>query len=275
MSTQLKLGFLGAGNMGAAMMRGIAASELCKNGVITQIFTYDTDAEKCSALAEIGIQSCESAQALCDTVDYLVLAVKPQVLGGVLDTLKLRSEQVIISICAGISAEFIRSHTIADARIILCMPNTPLMLGLGATALAKCSGITDEEFSIAMQMFATCGIAEEIPENKMREIIAVNSSSPAFLYLYAKGFLEFAKAEGLDEAAALRLFTQAMIGSAKMMTDSGCTIDELIKMVSSPGGTTLAGLDQLYQGELVETVRRCCDACTNRAYELANTERKK
>lgn len=271
----MKLGFLGAGNMGTAMMRGIAASDLCKSGEIEQIYAFDTDAEKLKKLADAGIHACESAQALSDTVDFLVLAVKPQVLGGVLDALKIRSGQVVISICAGISAEFIRSHTIPDARIILCMPNTPLMLGLGATALAKCDGIKDAEFAIAMQMFATCGIAEEIPENKMREIIAVNSSSPAFLYLYAKGFLDYAKSEGLDDGAALRLFAQAMIGSAKMMTDSGYSIDELIKMVSSPGGTTLAGLDKLYQGELTATVDRCCNACTQRAYELAGAERSK
>ena len=269
----MKLGFLGAGNMGTAMMRGIAASELCKNGEISEIFAYDTDADKLSRLADTGVRACESAQALSDTADFLVLAVKPQVLGGVLDALKIRREQVIISICAGISAEFIRSHTIADARIILCMPNTPLMLGLGATALAKCAGVTDSEFALAMQMFATCGIAEEIPENKMREIIAVNSSSPAFLYLYAKGFLDFAKSVDLDDGAALRLFAQAMIGSAKMMTDSGYSIDELIKMVSSPGGTTLAGLDKLYAGSLTDTVQDCCNACTDRAYELAGASR--
>ena len=269
----MKLGFLGAGNMGTAMMRGIAASALCKNGEISEIFAFDTDAEKLNRLSDAGVKPCESAQALSDTVDFLVLAVKPQVLAGVLDALTIRREQVIISICAGISAEFIRSHTIADARIILCMPNTPLMLGLGATALAKCDGITDDEFALAKQMFATCGIAEEIPENKMREIIAVNSSSPAFIYLFAKGFLDFAKAEGLDDGAALRLFAQALTGSAKMMTDSGYSIDELIKMVSSPGGTTLAGLDKLYAGKLTETVADCCDACTNRAYELAGAKR--
>lgn len=272
----ITLGFLGAGNMGSAMMRGIAASALCKNGEITKILAFDTDSEKLNKLAaDAGIVPCESAQALADAADFLVLAVKPQVLAGVLDALTLRKEQVVVSICAGISAEFIRSHTIPDARIILCMPNTPLMLGLGATALAKCDGITDDEFALAMQMFATCGIAEEIPESKMREIIAVNSSSPAFLYLYAKGFLDYAKSEGLDDGAALRLFAQAMIGSAKMMTDSGYSIDELIKMVSSPGGTTLAGLDRLYQGELTATVDACCNACTQRAYELAGAERKK
>ena len=269
----MKLGFLGAGNMGAAMMRGIAASPLCDSGEIAEILAFDTDAEKLRALAEVGVAAVDSAQALCDAADFLVLAVKPQVLGGILDGLTLRREQVIISICAGISAEFIRSHTIADARIILVMPNTPLMLGLGATALAKCDGITDGEFALAKRMFATCGIAEEIPEEKMREIIAVNSSSPAFLYLYAKGFLDYAKSEGIDGDAALRLFTQAMIGSAKMMTDSGKTIDELIRMVSSPGGTTLAGLEQLYAGALTQTVQKCCESCTNRAYELAGAKK--
>lgn len=270
----MKLGFLGAGNMGTAMIRGIAASALCETGEIGGILAFDTDADKLAALPA-GVQAAESAQALADAADFLVLAVKPQVLGGVLDALHIRKEQVIISICAGISAEFIRSHTIADARIILVMPNTPLMLGLGATALAKCEGITAEEFDLAKRMFATCGIAEEIPEDKMREIIAVNSSSPAFLYLFAKGFLDYAKSEGIDQGTALRLFAQAMIGSAKMMTDSGYTIDGLIKMVSSPGGTTLAGLDKLYAHDLTGAVAECCDRCTERAYELAGAERTK
>lgn len=265
----MKLGFLGAGNMGTAMMRGIAASDICKSGMIGEILAYDTDADKLAALAEIGVQGCESAQALADAVDFLVLAVKPQVLGGVLDALTLRRQQVIISICAGISAEFIRSHTIPDARVILVMPNTPLMLGLGATALAKCEGVTDGEFALAKAMFATCGIAEEVPQAQMREVIAVNSSSPAFLYLYAKGFLDYAASVGMDEGAALRLFAQAMVGSAKMLTDSGKSVDELIRMVSSPGGTTLAGLDKLYAGNLTDTVKNCCEACTARAYELS------
>ena len=265
----MKLGFLGAGNMGTAMMRGIAASEICKSGEIAQILAFDTDSAKLAALSDAGVQAAESAQALADTADILVLAVKPQVLAGVLDALRIRREQVIISICAGISATFIRQHTIPEARIILVMPNTPLMLGFGATALAKCDGITDAEFALAKKMFSTCGTAEEVPENKMKEVIAVNSSSPAFLYLYAKGFLDYAKSAGMDADAALRLFAQAMIGSAHMLTDSGRSIEELIRMVSSPGGTTLAGLDRLYEGKLTDTVMHCCESCTKRAYELS------
>lgn len=269
----MTIGFLGAGNMGLAMLQGLATSALYKNGTVTALLAYDPNPEKYEALRAIGVTVCESAQALADAADYLVLAVKPQVLAAVLETLTIRKEQVVISICAGIAADFIRKRTIPDARIILVMPNTPLMLGEGASALARCAGITDAEFALAMEMFGSCGVAEEIPEDKMKEIIAINGSSPAFLYLFAKGFLDFAAAEGIHADAALRLFAQSMIGSAKMLTDSGHSVEKLIQMVSSPGGTTLAGLDRLCEGELVNTVRRCCDSCTNRAYALAGETR--
>ncbi len=269
----MKIGFLGAGNMGFAMLQGIAGSALCKNGTITELLAYDPNPEKHSALKAAGVTVCADAQSLADAADMLVLAVKPQVLGAVLDTITIRAEQVVVSICAGITADFIRSHTIPDARIILVMPNTPLMLGEGASALARCKGITDAEFALVMEMFSACGIAEEIPENKMKEIIAINGSSPAFLYYYAKGFLDYAASEGIDTDAALRLFAQSMIGSAKMLTDSGYSVEKLIQMVSSPGGTTLAGLDRLCEGELLDDVYRCCDSCTNRAYALAGEER--
>lgn len=270
----MTIGFLGVGNMGSAMLHGIAASELCCSGEITGIYAYDANTEKCQSLRQEGVTVCENEQALCDAVDFLILAVKPQVLADVLDSIRIRPQQVVISICAGISAEMIRSHTLPNAKIILVMPNTPLMLGEGASALAKCDGVSKEEFALAMKMFATCGVAEEIPEQKMREIIAVNGSSPAFLYLYAKAFLDYAGAEGIDSKAALSLFAQSMIGSAKMLTDSGYSVDELIRMVSSPGGTTLAGLDRLYEGKLEETVKKCCESCTARAYALAGEEKK-
>ncbi len=269
----MKIGFLGAGNMGSAMLQGIAGSALCQNGTVTELFAYDTNPEKHAALQAIGVTICTDAQALADAADMLVLAVKPQVLGAVLDSISIRAEQIVVSICAGITADFIRSHTIPDARIILVMPNTPLMLGEGASALARCKGITDDEFALVMQMFSACGIAEEIPENKMKEIIAINGSSPAFLYYYAKGFLDYATSEGIASDTALRLFAQSMIGAAKMLTDSGYSVEKLIQMVSSPGGTTLAGLDRLCEGELIDTVYRCCNSCTNRAYALAGEER--
>ena len=100
-------------------------------------------------------------------------------------------------------------------------------------------------------------------------IIAINGSSPAFIYLFAKAFIEYAAEQGISAEAAQKLFAKTLVGSAKMITDSGNTIDELIKMVSSPGGTTLAGLDRLYEGNLVQVVKNACDSCTKRAYELS------
>lgn len=140
---------------------------------------------------------------------------------------------------------------------------------MGASALAKDSQVSQQEFDFVCSIFKACGKTAVIDESKMKEIIAVNGSSPAFIYLYAKGFIDYAVKEGIDGEVAKKLFAQSLIGSAKMITDSGYTIDELIKMVSSPGGTTLAGLEELNKGNLLNTVNNACEACTKRAYELS------
>lgn len=274
----INLGFIGAGNMGFAIMKGIKGSE--KNSEIKMhafsrsisIFAYEPDKEKIERLKQLGVTVCGSENELAEKCEYILLAVKPQVLGDILDKMKpsVRSSHVIISICAGISAEFIKSHTVADVKTAIVMPNTPAMLGLGASAIARDEAISDKEFEFAKAVIGSCGIVREIPMDKMKEIICINGSSPAFVYLYAKGFVDYAREVGIDEQSALELFAQSLTGSAKMLTDSGMTVEQLIKQVSSPGGTTIAGLDKLYEGRLEETVKEACRACTKRAYELAN-----
>ena len=149
------------------------------------------------------------------------------------------------------------------------MPNTPLLLGEGATALSHSESVTEEEFAIICGIFGCCGVYAVIPKDKMKEIIAINGSSPAFIYLYAESFIKYAKSVGIDEEVAKKLFAKSLIGSAKMITDSGNTIEKLIEMVSSKGGTTIAGLEKLREGDLDEAVQNCCKACTARAYELS------
>lgn len=260
-----KLGFIGVGNMGSAIIKGI-------NGKLgnTAVFAYDSTPEKLKNLNLNGATAAASVLDLAKKCDFMLLAVKPQQLDGVLAEIKSAANEnlVIISICAGISAEYIRERTFANAKVVLVMPNTPMMLGCGAAAMSRDDKVSDEEFEFAKKIIGSCGIAEVIPMDKMKEVIAINGSSPAFIYLYAKGFVQYAQKAGIDEGAALRLFAQSLIGSAKMMTESGMGVDELIKQVSSPGGTTLAGLQELYNGRLTETVINACDACTKRAYEL-------
>lgn len=275
----ISVGFIGAGNMGFAIIKGIHGSGLCESGAVEMhafsrsisLYAYDPNNEMIKRLNEFGVSPCVSEAELVEKCDYVFLAVKPQQLETVLDSAKnaFTDKKVIISICAGITAEYIQSKTVPDAKVVLVMPNTPLLLGEGASALSKNSKVTEDEFEFVKGIFASCGKAAVVPENKMKEIIAINGSSPAFIYLFAKAFIDYADKEEIDPAAAKELFAQSLVGSAKMITDSGYTIDELIKMVSSPGGTTLAGLDELYSGKLEDTVKKACESCTRRAYELS------
>lgn len=262
------VGFIGAGNMGYAIIKGIRCTE---QGRELSLFSYDLSREALDRLSEFGVSPCADEKELVKKSDYVFLAVKPQQLDTVMDRIggAVTAYKIIVSICAGITAEYICSKTLPDAKVVLVMPNTPLLLGEGASAISRNKNVSDDEFGFVKNIFASCGKTAVVPENKMKEIIAVNGSSPAFIYLFAKAFIDYADSAGIDAAAAKKLFAQSLVGSAKMLTDSGYTVDELIKMVSSPGGTTLAGLDELYKGKLSETVTKACESCTKRAYELS------
>lgn len=266
--SKMKIGFIGAGNMGSAILKGIAGSAMAAE---TELFAFDSFTEKTKELECFGVKPLSSAAEVAASCKFVFLAIKPQQFDTLLPEIRssVTEDTVIVSIAAGITAEYIRSQTIPEAKVVLVMPNTPLLLGAGATALACCQPTTAEEFAVVQKIFDACGITAVISPDKMKEIIAINGSSPAFIYLFAKGFVDYAKKEGISEDVALPLFAQSLIGSAKMLTDSGMTVDELIRMVSSPGGTTLAGLDAYYEGKLTEITDEACTRCTKRAYELS------
>ncbi len=144
-----KLGFIGVGNMGGAIIKGI-------NGKLgnTAVFAYDSDPEKIKNVNLHGATAGTSIKELAKKCDYMLLAVKPQQLDGVLAEIKEadNAELVIISICAGISAEYIRERTFAEAKVVLVMPNTPMMLGCGASAISRDDKVSDEEFEFAKKI---------------------------------------------------------------------------------------------------------------------------
>ncbi|MDR1673875.1 MAG: pyrroline-5-carboxylate reductase [Oscillospiraceae bacterium] len=254
------IGFIGAGNMGTAIIKALTGSRF-------NIYAFDPDISKTSKL---DVTVCKNSTELAENCEIVFLAVKPQVFDSVLKEIagSVTENTVLVSIAAGIDSKYIRERTRPNAKVILAMPNTPLLLGKGAVALAKSDSVTAEEFAVIDKIFSYCGITGTLPEDKMKHIIAINGSSPAFIYLFAKGFTDYAKENGIDEGTAMRLFCQTLTGSASMLTDSGYSIDSLIEMVSSPGGTTLAGLKKFYDANLTETVRSACEACTERAFEL-------
>ena len=262
------IGFLGTGNMGTAILKGIAGSSMKSE---TKLYAYNPTAAKVDALASYGVQKCSSEAEVAAASQYLFLAIKPQKFDEVLPRIAdaITEDTVLVSIAAGIGVEYIRKLTKPNAIVVLAMPNTPLLLGCGATALATEAPVSDAEFAVVRRIFDACGMTAVIEPAQMKEIIAINGSSPAFIYLFAKGFLDYAEQVGLSGDVAKELFAQSLIGSAKMITDSGYSIAELIRQVSSPGGTTLAGLDRFYAGNLTDVVQDACDHCTRRAYELA------
>jgi pyrroline-5-carboxylate reductase len=261
------LGFIGAGNMGMAIVKGFQNSRAAR-GVKLKIF--DIDSDKRLQLANDGYTILETEEDLVKVCKYVVLACKPQQLEELLLKIKpfLTAETVLISLCAGITADYIRRRTEKNTKVVLVMPNIPMLLGYGASALAYDEAVTQDEFAFARSVIESCGAAEVIPLDKMNEIICINASAPAFIYLFTKCFADYAAEQGINQRAALNLFSKTLIGASKMMTDSGNTIDELIGQVSSKGGTTFAGLNELHSGGFEETVRKACEACTARAYEL-------
>ena len=262
------LSFIGAGNMATAIIKGVATGSLSEN---YQIYAYDLDADKVESLSEYKVKNGKSIAEMSAISDLIVLAVKPQNMPEILPILKtsMNRDAVVISIAAGISSMYLKEALGFDDKVVTVMPNTPLLIGYGATAMAKVSPVSEEEFRQVFDIFSSAGKVAVTEEEKMIDIIPVNGSSPAYIYRFAKAFVDYAKEKNIDEKAALELFCQSLIGSAKMMTETGKSIDELITMVSSKGGTTLKGSEVLIDGNFEGIVKKACDACAQRGYELA------
>lgn len=262
-----KIGFIGAGNMAGAIINGMLGQG---NFSPKEIFIYDLDQNKCCQMARKGLSVCDNASEVVTKSHIVFLAVKPQNYKEVLLEIKpvITEETVFVTIAAGISIAFIREHLQRGCPVARAMPNTPLLLGKGATALCRSDGLSDEDFKLILSIFSSSGIVEVLPESQMNAVIAINGSSPAYIYLFAKAVMDYAKQEGIGEEAALHLICKTFEGSAAMLIGSGKTPDELIRMVSSPGGTTLKALEALEKNGFCSSLFLAMEACTKRAEEL-------
>ena len=203
--------------------------------------------------------------------EIVLLAVKPQNIEKVLTEMAphYTSEKIIVSIAAGISAACIRRLIGCEkAKVVLVMPNTPMLIGYGAVAMSHDDLVTTEEFCFVKDIFSSAAKVEEIPAHLMNEVIPINGSSPAFIYLFAKLVSEYSDKLGIPYETANRLFCNTLIGSAQMMLQSDKTHQQLIDMVTSPGGTTFAMLDALKECDFAHAVDESFDRCIKRAYEL-------
>lgn len=263
-----KLGFVGAGKMAGAIIDGAVSSGMIAPA---EIATYNLHEEPRAVYKARGFGVCESVGELASRCEYVVLSVKPQNFTDVLSQIKpvVNRDTVFISIAAGIGSKFIKGSLEFDAKVVLAMPNTPLLVGHGTTALCRVAPVSECEFGFVREIFAAAGSIEELPEQLMSDVIPISGSSPAYIYLFAKTFTECAAERGFDAEIANRMFSSMLIGAAHMMLESGKSHQELIDMVTSPKGTTLAGLTVLRDSGFEATLKDCFDATIRRTLELA------
>ena len=266
----MKVGFIGAGNIAGAIVSGILGK-----GIVlpAEVNVFDVDTEKLNAFCTPkGVNACKSISETVSCSDYVVLSVKPQNYRDVLAEVACSSidGKIFVSVAAGISISFIKSILGANAKIVRVMPNTPLLLGQGATAACRDEIVTEEEFDCACSLFSCGGKLAVLDEAQMNAIIAVNGSSPAYLFIFAKAVCEYAESVGIDPEKAKLLFAQTMIGSAKMITDSGDELQVLIDKVTSKGGTTAAALKVFEERGFTDCIKDAMAACTKRADELGS-----
>lgn len=262
-----KIGFIGAGNMATAIING-----LLKNKVVSpeNIIVFDVNENQLDLMSEKGVTTFNSSKDVVNMSDIIVLAVKPQNYEEVLLEVKdsVTEDKIFVSIAAGISISYVQSTLQCKCPMVRVMPNTPLLLGKGATALCPSENINENVFSVVKDMFSLNGKVEVFTEDHMNEIISVNGSSPAYVYLFAKAMADYAKECNIPYDKALNLIVATLEGSAAMIKGSGDSLDTLIKKVSSPGGTTLAALKTLEDYKFYDGIKEAMKSCTNRAEEL-------
>ncbi|GHV10625.1 pyrroline-5-carboxylate reductase [Clostridia bacterium] len=266
------ISFLGAGHLPEAIIKGLLGSG---EADASRIMIFDKFPSQYTRYNGTGVLCAESLAQVLDFGNIVFLIVKPQDFKDLLPQIKSSGSDLIgklfISTAAGITLDYIASFLGDKAAIVRTMPNTPLALGAGMTALARNKNVTDDDFTDAKAIFST-GDSDTIviPEDKMNAVTSVNGSSPAYVYLFAKAMADGAESLGFTREDSLRAVIKSLEGSILMLKNSGKTPDELVRAVAVPGGTTEKAVDSFNADNLTDIVRRAMEACTLRADELTN-----
>lgn len=268
-----KIGFIGIGNMGGAILAGYAQSENAKN---MELLAFDMNSELCSSTKEKipQLELCSSGSELCKIADTVIIGVKPQVIGGVLEEIagSYDSSKTVISMAAGISIEKVQRYLGDDAKIIRIMPNTPAKVGEAMVAMCRNDNVSDEIFDEATEIFAGIGRAEHIDESLIDCVIGVSGSSPAYTYMYIQALIEAAAANGMDEQKARVFAAQSVLGAARMVLESSESVEQLRINVCSPNGTTIEAVDRLFANGFMDDVKEGFQAAVDRSIEMGKEE---
>ena len=268
MLNEKKIGFVGAGNMAEAMMKGLLHSGVSKP---QNVVASDVQKDRLGFIKELfDVSVCEKNEDAVDQADIIVLAVKPQILEPVLLELAdhLDASKLIISIAAGVSLATIESHLKKDLRLIRAMPNIAALVLESATAICPGKHASQEDLQLAKAVFDSVGTTVTIEEGLMDAVTGLSGSGPAYLFLIIDALADAGVKVGLSRHNALTLSAQTVLGAAKLLIETGEHPGRLKDLVTSPGGTAIAGLHTLEEGGLRTTLINAVEVAARRSGEL-------
>ena len=265
----MKIGFIGTGNMGSSIIKGILSSKFEKS---ENINIFDLDKEKVNNLVkEYGVNAVNSEKELAKNSDIIVLSVKPHIIPVVLKNLSgnVKKDTIILTIAAGISISVIENALGEDKKVVRTMPNTPAQVLSGMTAVTFNKNIENSEKEIIFKLLNSFGKSVEIEEKLMHVYTGISGSLPAYVYVFIEALADGGVLEGMPRDKAYEIIAQAVLGSAKMMLETKKHPGILKDEVTSPGGTTIAALKVLEDGKFRGTVMEAVKACTEKSKDMA------
>ena len=270
---KLRLGFIGAGQMATALARGFVSKQLVTADQVSAADPFASSRQRFSD-AIIGAAVGDKNGSVAGTSDVCILAVKPAQVFAVLNEIRdqLRPESLVVSIAAGVTLGQLAGGLREGARVVRVMPNTPCLIGRGASAFARGENATDGDAKLVGELLSAVGTVHEVPEKLLDAVTGLSGSGPAFVYTVIEALSDGGVRAGLPRELAASLAAQTVAGAAEMVLATGEHPAKLRDAVTSPGGTTIAGLEALEHGGLRAALIAAVREATNRATELGRSE---
>ncbi|OPY33045.1 MAG: pyrroline-5-carboxylate reductase [Methanomassiliicoccales archaeon PtaU1.Bin124] len=268
----MKIGFVGAGNMAEAMMKGIISSGMARS---EDVIASDMQPERRDFIAKtINVQVTGDNIEVVRSSDVVILAVKPHHVGPVLDELKpyLTSDHLLISIAAGVKISFMEQHLNWGVRVVRVMPNQPCLVGASASAFAMGKSARKEDKDTVQKIFESVGVAFCLDEKLLDAVTGLSGSGPAYIYMMIEAMADGGVLVGLPRDVAVALAAQTVLGSAKTVLETRRHPGELKDMVASPNGTTIMGIKALEDAGFRGAVIRAIEAGAKRSAELGGKD---
>lgn len=263
----MKVGIIGSGNMASALAKGFLSSGSVK---AEDLIISDKLSKNLQKWEEYGILTTTDNLKVCSESDFIIYAVKPNILSIVLaETAGYVKNKIIVSIAAGVTIKTIQSFLGDESKIIRAMPNTPAQVGCGMTVLSPNSVVSDADIATAQKIFDGAGSVVVLEEKYINAATALHGSSPAYVYMLIDAMADSGVKYGIPKEISLKLAAKAVEGSAKMVTETNKHPQALKDAVCSPGGTTIAAVLELEKNGFSSAVSKAIDACVKRADEMS------